>query len=106
MPPEDEGALLLLCDQPLVTPAHLDSLLREFEASSPPAVASFYGGRMGPPAVFRRALFPELAELSGDRGAKGVLDRYGSRVVAVSFPPAEIDVDRPSDLEIPWNLRS
>ena len=41
-------------------------------------------------------LFPELCALSGDRGARGVIERDAGRVALVPF-----DVPMPPDLDTP-----
>jgi molybdenum cofactor cytidylyltransferase len=94
-----DGALLALVDQPAVDAALLGELLARFEATGGGcAVACAYGGGLGVPAVFPRALFAELAALRGDRGAKTLLEARRSSVIAVPFAAAERDVDRAVDL--------
>ena len=50
--------------------------------------------------LFHRRVFPELLALSGDVGARAVLERDPSRVVLVAFDlPMPPDVDTPEDYE-------
>jgi CTP:molybdopterin cytidylyltransferase MocA len=58
-----------------------------------------YGGRLGVPAVFSSIFFPDLLAVSGDRGARGILERNSARVGAVDFLEGELDLDTPDDLE-------
>ena len=37
--------------------------------------------------------------MSGDRGARGILERNAARVGAVDFLEGELDLDTPDDLE-------
>lgn len=100
--PPCDGALLLLVDQPAVDAVLLRELRARFErerGSRP--VACGYGGGLGVPALFPRALFAELSALRGERGAKGVLQAHRRDAIAVPFPGAERDVDREADLT-PW----
>ena len=60
--------------------------------------AALYSGTVGVPAIFPRSLFPELAQLRGDAGARVLLRRNAARVVRVPMPSAAIDVDTPEDL--------
>lgn len=84
-----DAALVMLCDQPLVTAEHLQALLAKFQPGV--IVASDYGEALGPPCVFDRAYFPELLALTGDSGARKLLKKYPCRTVA--FPGGRIDVD-------------
>ncbi len=97
--PDATGVLLMSCDQPLLTTAHLQSLIGAFEAQSSPAiVCSSYGGVRGVPAVFPRDAFPQLNALKGDRGARALLAQPPCSVIVQEFPGGEIDIDLPSDL--------
>lgn len=87
------GLLLLVCDQPRLTGAHLGALLAA-HAREGGSVGSAYAGAIGVPAVIDRTAFGALAELRGDRGARGVL--AGGR--AIPWEDGAIDVDRADDL--------
>jgi molybdenum cofactor cytidylyltransferase len=95
--PHAEGALLLACDQPLVEAAHLVALAASARAAAAPMAASAYGGTLGIPALFAACMFPELATLGGDAGARSLLGRDPARVAAVPLPGGELDVDTPDD---------
>jgi CTP:molybdopterin cytidylyltransferase MocA len=86
-----DALLLTLCDQPLLSTLHLDRLISEFEHSALP-VASRYAGRNGVPALFPRALFGCLKQLSGDGGARRLLND-GRALRQISWPEGEFDVD-------------
>lgn len=97
LPPDVDGALLMLCDQLRVDAAHLRSLIDTFERTRAPIVASAYAGTRGVPALFSRALFPELEALPPTGGARGLIARDPSRVVEVPLPGGEEDVDTAED---------
>jgi CTP:molybdopterin cytidylyltransferase MocA len=94
------AVLLLTCDQPRLTAAHLRGLTGAFAAQSAPSiVASTYAGVLGTPAVFPRAVFPELLALKGDKGARELLKEPSCPLVAVEFAGGEVDIDIPADLD-------
>lgn len=93
LPGDVPAALLMVCDQPAVTAAHLQRLLGAHRGSHLPAAASAYAGVLGVPAVVGRSLFPELAAVTGDRGAREVLRADPRRVAAVPLAGGELDVD-------------
>jgi molybdenum cofactor cytidylyltransferase len=98
---EDPGVaavILMLCDQPHVTAPVLSALIAAHDADDSTIVASHYDGTAGPPALFGRALFLELAQLEGAAGAKQVIARHATSTHLVAFPGGEADVDTPADL--------
>lgn len=99
--PEAAAALILGCDQPRLTAAHLSALLKSFAAQSQPTiVASSYAGVAGTPAVFPRQVFPALHALRGDRGARSLLQRPTLPLLTLPFPGGEVDIDEPADLPL------
>lgn len=90
--------LITLCDQPLITADHLRALL----ATGAPIVATSYADTIGVPAVFDARFADELTTLTGDRGARSVLEAHRTEVVAISFENAAVDIDTPADWER-WN---
>lgn len=95
--PDAAAAVLMLCDQPHVTAEVISALLAAHGATGSPLVASTYGGSSGVPALFARALFPELARLQGTAGAKQVINRHAPQAHFSPFPGGELDVDTPED---------
>lgn len=96
-PPED--ILLMVCDQVLLSADVLRQLLRLHGLAKYPITAARYSGRLGVPAVFSSIFFPDLLDVSGDRGARGILERNAVRVGTVDFLAGELDLDTPDDLE-------
>lgn len=96
-----DAVLVLLCDQPLVTVAHLRSILERYAAEGKPVVASAYSAdALGPPCLFSRAFFPKLRALSPAQGARALLGKLTSDECSrVSFPEGLQDVDTPEDWE-------
>jgi molybdenum cofactor cytidylyltransferase len=102
LPSGAAGALVLLADMPGVEPALIDRLIAAFAAAPTAlAVVPMRGGRRGNPTLLARALFPALARLEGDEGARRLLDRLDrASIVAVEVEDegATFDVDTPADL--------
>jgi molybdenum cofactor cytidylyltransferase len=99
LPPNAAGVIIFLGDMPRVpdeVPAALAGALR---AGALAAAADFEGQR-GNPVALARSLFSEVAALTGDRGARGILDGLGSGLHRVAAPDDGVlfDVDRPEDL--------
>jgi molybdenum cofactor cytidylyltransferase len=95
---EAGGALIAVCDQPRLTPVHLDALIDAFTHGAERPVASGYGGSAGVPALFPRALFGELLRLHGNRGAKSVLAAHADELITIAWPDGAFDVDSAPDL--------
>jgi len=99
LPADAAGALVLLGDMPLIPHAVLAPLVAAVEGGAP-AAAPVFDGRRGNPAALSRSLFAALLGLAGDKGARGVLDRLGDRLVQVASPDAGVllDVDTRADV--------
>ena len=98
--PEDAGGMLLyLGDMPGV-PSAIAQPLAEALASGAAAAAPCHGGRRGHPVAISRVLFPELLELTGDRGAAQVLAGLGEALALVETSDLGVlyDVDTREDL--------
>ena len=74
--PKSQGALFLVGDQPMVRRELIDSLIERFESSSALIVAPSFQEQARNPVLFRRSLFPELLQLTGDRGGRAVIEKY------------------------------
>ena len=90
--PRAETLVLMLGDQPGVSPAAVAALLAGCGAA-PMAVCEYDDGR-GHPLAFSRAIFGDLATLHGDKGVWRLMDRLGDAVAAVPVAgPIPRDVD-------------
>jgi molybdenum cofactor cytidylyltransferase len=89
--------LIMVCDQPGVTPGALRALSDHQQCTGAKITASRYSGTLGPPALFTAALFPRLLGLYGPAGAKSLFD--DPDVESLPLPQAAFDIDTPEDLE-------
>ena len=92
-----DAVVVMLCDQPRVTPALLNSLLTASAETGCQIAACEYGGALGVPALFARPLFPDLQALTGDEGARRVLRAYSGQIAKIPFPGGALDIDTATD---------
>ena len=93
-----DAILLMLADLPLITTEHLENLVTAWAQAPTSIIASAFEDTLGPPIVFPKTDFDALLELSGDRGARPVIDANRDRVQAIACEEAAFDIDRPEDL--------
>lgn len=99
-----DAIVIALGDQPSIAPGTVAALRRAYAAaradrSDVVAVVPRYRGVRGHPVLFGAPALDELSALSGDVGARSVLERDPSRVRWV-----EIDADAPPDVDTPEDL--
>jgi molybdenum cofactor cytidylyltransferase len=92
-----EQVLVQPADMPWVLPATIRQLIHEDNGGCPIVVPTF-DGEDGHPVRFDRCLLPDLAALSGDRGARGLLLANPTHRMAVTDAGVRRDVDQPADL--------
>ncbi len=90
--PECDAVFILLADQPLVSVSLLEMMLPLLEEHFTMVICE-YGEGSGPPALFKWPHFPELMELTGDRGAKSLAAKHPGAVAWFPFPGGACDID-------------
>ncbi len=95
---EADAVLITLADQPLITPQVIAAILDQLDRAEPSARAT-YDGAPGHPVLIKRELYAEVAQLRGDTGARGLLERRGVFTLEVGHLCRADDVDTPEDLE-------
>jgi molybdenum cofactor cytidylyltransferase len=101
LPADADGALVCLGDMPLVAPPHLDRLIAAFNPLEGRLICvPTYDGKRGNPVLWTRQFFAEMQTVSGDMGARGLLDRHGDAVCEVAMADAAVllDFDTPDAL--------
>lgn len=96
-----DGALICLGDMPRLEAAHFETVLDAYRAGSPEdIVVPTFDRKRGNPVLWPRAYFAEIAALSGDVGARALLDRHAEnvRLVAIDDSAILVDVDTPAAL--------
>ena len=99
--PQSEAALFLVGDQPLVKRDLIDGLIDLFRKTAALIVAPTFQGQTRNPVLFHRDLFPELLKLAGDRGGRGLIEKYKNKTVFLEWKEEApfLDVDRWEDYE-------
>lgn len=93
-----EASALLIClaDMPFISAAHITQLVTTFESRNRTQIIASSDGRITmPPAIFPASHFAEMANLSGDKGARNLLT--GAEAV-VCEKSNMLDIDTPDDL--------
>jgi molybdenum cofactor cytidylyltransferase len=100
--PEDiDGVMILLADMPFINSVHINELIAEFNpATERDIVAPIREGRLGNPIIWSARYMPAMMKLSGDRGARPLLDEFAANVWEVPMGDDAIfmDVDTPGAL--------
>jgi molybdenum cofactor cytidylyltransferase len=102
LPAEAESVVVFLGDMPAIPLDLAGELLDAIEAGAPAAVVVSPRGPAHP-AAFARSQFDSLRELSGDRGARVLLEALGAAVARIKSddPGVVFDIDLPADIEAP-----
>ena len=99
LPPEVDGAMIVLADMPLVTSELIDSLIAVFDDRGVPVVCE-NGGAHYHPKILPRHLFSQFMELGDNEKGTAVLGASSEQIVTVRVPDRALflDVDTPVDL--------
>lgn len=95
--PKIDAFIATLADQPFVSKDNLLELKNKFLESKKPIVAAEYNGIIGVPALFAKKIFKEFAEISGDKGARTIIEKHLSTLETIDLPEAAIDIDTNDD---------
>ena len=98
------AALIMLCDQPLVSSQMLDRMVETYLSEPCGIVASKYADTPGVPVLFDCKYFKELMGLQQSEGAKNLILRNLNDVQYIPLPVAALDVD--TEMEYQNLLRS
>lgn len=92
---ELDSVIFLLGDQPMITSVMIDTLILLREQSGKRIVLPLYQGQRGNPVLFALDLAPELLQVNGDEGGRGVLKRHPDELATLEMgeEAANFDVD-------------
>jgi molybdenum cofactor cytidylyltransferase len=100
--------LIALADMPCISPHAITQVAAAIAAGAPLA-APVYQGRRGHPVGFSQPFFADLCALSGDQGARRLLQAHADALQPVPTDDAGVlfDIDTPADLAtLPDSLRA
>jgi molybdenum cofactor cytidylyltransferase len=97
--PKLNALITMVSDQPLISSADLNLLIKKFQETKTKIVAASYDGTAGVPALFDQSLFPDLLQINNEYGAKKVIQQHLSDTQLINLPHAAIDLDIPEDYE-------
>ncbi|QPC87887.1 NTP transferase domain-containing protein [Mesorhizobium sp. NBSH29] len=102
LPEDATGALITLGDMPAVSLADIDRLVAAFVSAGGTAVVrATHHGKRGNPVILPRAVFPAVARLKGDTGARHLIENEELPVIDVEIgAAASLDVDTPDAMRL------
>ena len=100
LPESADAAMIVLADQPFVTPRTLDLLIDEYSRVRPMGLVPTYNNVRGNPAIVSRALFGEMMNLRGDTGARSIFG-HDVMTLPVDDRGVTMDIDTMEDLPCP-----
>jgi molybdenum cofactor cytidylyltransferase len=97
-----DGWIIALADMPFIAPSTIASIAQALRDGAPIA-APLHAGTRGHPVGFAREYFAELTALTGDVGARSILQRDAARIALVPVDDSGIhrDIDTPENLHTP-----
>jgi molybdenum cofactor cytidylyltransferase len=98
-----DAAIVCLGDMPLVDAPLIDRIISAYAPRRGRCVVvPTWQGRRGNPVLWDRRFFAEMADLSGDQGARSLLERHASSVAEVAADDASVLTD--FDTVAAWRL--
>jgi molybdenum cofactor cytidylyltransferase len=92
--PNLDGAIVALGDMPEIQATHLERMISAFEPKEHRSIiVPVYEGRRGNPVLWSSELFPAMAGLSGDVGARSIIANNADSVVELDLGTAAVHVD-------------
>jgi CTP:molybdopterin cytidylyltransferase MocA len=92
-----DGVLVALCDQPAFSADVIHRLVAAQQTTGRGIAAARYEGKNAAPVLFRREHFPALAALTGEEGARHLLNGRADGIAEVALPELALDLDTPQD---------
>jgi len=97
--PYIDAVIFMVCDQPHISSSILNELIKTQQKTTKQIVSCNYGESIGPPALFHKKYFKELMKLSGDAGARKIIQQNMNDVATILFPEGKIDIDTKEDYD-------
>lgn len=95
--PNTQHLIILVCDQPYISSALLNEMIRTKQKTGKGIVASAYNNTIGTPVLFEKKYFNSLLLLNGQQGAKKIVLQNTNDTAEVAFAGGAFDIDTPED---------
>jgi CTP:molybdopterin cytidylyltransferase MocA len=89
---------ITLADQVKLTTLDFNRLINAAKQNPHKIIAAYFNNKAGAPCIFPRHYFANLANFTGDKGARDLLQNEDAHIVKIDLPEAAIDVDTLDDL--------
>jgi molybdenum cofactor cytidylyltransferase len=101
LPESAEAAMIVLGDQPFVTPRTIDLLIDVYRRTQGSVIVPTYNGVRGNPVMIDRSLFGEMLGIRGDVGCRAIFGELADSIVKVPVDDRGvlIDIDTREDLD-------
>jgi len=102
LPENIDGVVVCLGDMPLVRFEHINQLINAFDPLEGRAICMpVHGRKRGNPVLWGQQFLAEMSALSGDIGARHLLEEYSDQICEVAIDEDGIlfDIDTPEKLE-------
>jgi len=99
LPDRPGAALIVLGDQPDISPPVIDALVKAWEEGQKGIVVPVFSGRRGHPLLLDLKYRREVEDLTPETGLRGLLQAHPDDVLEVGLSDARIlvDIDTPED---------
>ncbi|RZJ53898.1 MAG: nucleotidyltransferase family protein, partial [Flavobacterium sp.] len=103
--PAIQHCIITVCDQPFISSEILMGLVEKQKFSGSGIVASAYVGTLGTPVLFTSPYFEKLLSLSGQDGAKKLVEEFIDDVASLPFEKGAVDIDTIEDYNQLLNMQ-
>lgn len=97
--PTNENCIISVCDQPFIDAEVFSDLIQMQKDSQKGIVASKYADTVGTPVLFTKKYFEDLSNLSGQEGAKKLVQKFKDDTAQINFEKGAIDIDTQNDYQ-------
>lgn len=96
-----DALLIMLGDQPFIGPELINRIIARFKTGRAKICLPLFRGQPGHPVLFHGDYLSEMASLSGDVGARGIVESHPEDVVTIEVdsPEVLVDIDEESQYE-------
>ena len=101
LPHDCDGVVVHLADMPSVSPNDIRRMAHAFSKSGASAIVRATDhGKRGNPVILPRSVFMHVSRLTGDMGARAIVEGFAGQVIDVEIGrAASLDVDTPEALK-------